>query len=436
MRGLTGPPAVRAYRAALAVGDAEPLAEDRYTAWAAPTWMRSSRHASPPGSGRSSWPWRAGNRLRLSSGPGRRIAPNRCGRWRRWRWSARSPRPAIRLPRCRPRGVPPTAGRGARRGPLTGGSGARAAAAALRGGAGAGITGAQQLRGAPFVGREAELASIRRRLDRGSGPSVVAVAGPSGTGKSRLLAEVARTDPAITVQAFWADRDEPWALGRALLGELAAADFTTVGALPDQLRTALATVLPDLAPGGAPLDPASRQALVLEAGVRLAAALDRPLLMVDDLQWADPTSLRLLAALHDRVPGLRLLLACRSDEVPPDGAVGRVPPTDGRRAVGRSGPADAVGHRSADAGARARGGTRAAHRSVPPCADRSRSRAGRHRRDRCWTGRAGGRWRPRRSALAVADLGARSQRRAISARAGRFSGSSAIAARPAGPARP
>ena len=43
--------------------------------------------------------------------------------------------------------------------------------------------------------------------------------------------------------------------------------------------------------------------------------------MVDDLQWADPTSLRLLAALIERVPGVGIVLAYRPDEIEPAGAV-------------------------------------------------------------------------------------------------------------------
>ena len=41
------------------------------------------------------------------------------------------------------------------------------------------------------------------------------------------------------------------------------------------------------------------------------------MLLVDDLQWVDPTSLRLLAALIERVHGLRVVLAYRPEEVEP-----------------------------------------------------------------------------------------------------------------------
>ena len=169
------------------------------------------------------------------------------------------------------------------------------------------------------------------------------------------------------------------------------------------------------------LDPTSRHALVLEAGVRLTTALDRPLLMVDDLQWADPTSVRLLAALHGRVPGLHLLLAYRSDEVPPDGSVAEFL----RRTAG--GPSVDLGPLPPSAIARLT--------PVPELAtalelhtDRSPLAVTEVVRELASTGailRDGrGRWQVADPsvALTVANLGARSQRRAISARAGRFSG--------------
>ena len=89
---------------------------------------------------------------------------------------------------------------------------------------------------------------------------------------------------------------------------------------------ALLEVVPDLAdllpeaPGG-PLDPATRRALVLEGAVRMlvAAAPAVAALTLDDLQWADPDSLLVVADLLDRVPGLPAVLAYRPEEAPPGG---------------------------------------------------------------------------------------------------------------------
>ena len=142
-----------------------------------------------------------------------------------------------------------------------------------------------------------------------------------------MLAEVARTGPAITVQAFWADRDEAWALGRALLGEVAAADFAAVDALPDQLRTALATLLPDLLRTTWPW---TRRASGPHSGggVRLATALDRPLL------WWTTSSGPTRPACGSSLPCMAAFPGCascwRTEWMRYQPRLGRgIPPTDG-----------------------------------------------------------------------------------------------------------
>ena len=86
------------------------------------------------------------------------------------------------------------------------------------------------------------------------------------------------------------------------------------------VRSALADVLPELEdPGGASLDGESRRALILSGGLRIVAAAvgDGALLVVDDLQWADPSSLALLGSVLARLPRLAAVLAFRPDEIDP-----------------------------------------------------------------------------------------------------------------------
>jgi hypothetical protein len=88
------------------------------------------------------------------------------------------------------------------------------------------------------------------------------------------------------------------------------------------LTVALGTLLPELdsaAEGVA--DRESLRALIQEAAIRLLGAVDR-VLVVDDLQWADPTSLAMLETARARRPDLRLVLAYRPEEIPEDSAVG------------------------------------------------------------------------------------------------------------------
>ncbi len=181
--------------------------------------------------------------------------------------------------------------------------------------------------GLPFVGRNAELARILAAIGQ-TPPGVAVVGGPPGAGKSRLLQEaVSRcAQPVIAVRAFQAERNEPWGLGRTVLREALSLDLGAAGLLSDRTATALADILPELEElrplTTEAIDPESRRALALEGAVRLlssAAGADGLLLAVDDLQWADPTSLLLLGVIGRRLPAAALALSYRSTEVEPDG---------------------------------------------------------------------------------------------------------------------
>ncbi|MGH2688690.1 MAG: BTAD domain-containing putative transcriptional regulator, partial [Actinomycetota bacterium] len=176
----------------------------------------------------------------------------------------------------------------------------------------------------PFVGREQELELLLRALGPG-GPGIATVSGPTGSGKSRLLAELARAGgrPVLSVRAFLAERDEPWVLARSLLRAVLELDPAAARAVPERAAQALVDVVPELEEfrpvGAGTIDPESRRALTLEGGVRLveaAAGWRNPLLLADDLQWADATSLALLRLLAQRVRALGLVVAFRPGEDP------------------------------------------------------------------------------------------------------------------------
>jgi DNA-binding SARP family transcriptional activator len=167
--------------------------------------------------------------------------------------------------------------------------------------------------GVPFVGRVAQLAALERV---GARPEVVLLSGPSGAGKSRLLDLLAARTPVVLVRAFLAERDEPWSLARSLLREVLAADATAAAELPVAIRAALAWLLPEAEldePGGAP-DPESRRALLVEAAVRMLGAA-RAAIVVDDAQWADPTSLTLVEAVLAHLDCAGAVFAVRPAEV-------------------------------------------------------------------------------------------------------------------------
>jgi DNA-binding SARP family transcriptional activator/tetratricopeptide (TPR) repeat protein len=164
----------------------------------------------------------------------------------------------------------------------------------------------------PFVGRADEVAMLAGIGD--TAPLVVLLGG-SGAGKSRLLDVVASRTPVVPVRAFLAEQDEAWSLARSLLREALAADATAAASLPAAIRAALAWLLPELdesAAGPAP-DPESRRALLVEAAVRMLTATGSAI-VVDDVQWADATSLALLEAVLDRLVATGAVLAARPDE--------------------------------------------------------------------------------------------------------------------------
>jgi DNA-binding SARP family transcriptional activator/tetratricopeptide (TPR) repeat protein len=168
-----------------------------------------------------------------------------------------------------------------------------------------------------FVGREDELARLRAAV---AGFGVAMLAGPAGVGKSRLIAELVRgsTLPVIEARAFRPERAEAWGLARSMLREALALDDAVADRLPPRVRDALATLLPELGDGpGLALDGESRRALLLAGGVRVleAATGNGALLVADDLQWADPSSLFLLSSVMARLPRLAAVLAYRPDEL-------------------------------------------------------------------------------------------------------------------------
>ncbi|MGH3226250.1 MAG: BTAD domain-containing putative transcriptional regulator, partial [Streptosporangiaceae bacterium] len=187
----------------------------------------------------------------------------------------------------------------------------------------AGPDGSCRGRRSSFLGREEECAVIADAA-AGHGPRVVLVTGPSGIGKSALLAEAARraSVPVLTAQAFAPDQDAAWSLASRLLGQAARLLPAPTEVLPEPEASALAEVVPGLAvpPGTAAggLDEQSRRALALQGAVRLLAAVARPrcLIAADDLHWADPTSLTLLGLLLRRLDTVSLAGAYRTDGSP------------------------------------------------------------------------------------------------------------------------
>jgi DNA-binding SARP family transcriptional activator/tetratricopeptide (TPR) repeat protein len=174
-------------------------------------------------------------------------------------------------------------------------------------------------RGLPFVGREQELAVVRSAVEA---REAVVVGGVAGVGKSRLIAEAVRTCgvPVVAARAYPAEQAEAWGLARSLLQEAITLDAGVVDRLPTRLREGLGVLLPDVGaepPSG--MDGETRRALVLAGGLHALQAVtgDGAVLVVDDLQWADPSSLVLVGSALARLPRLAAVIAHRPEETDP-----------------------------------------------------------------------------------------------------------------------
>lgn len=185
-----------------------------------------------------------------------------------------------------------------------------------------------------LVGREPHLESLQGLLAQASGRQgqVVLVAGEAGIGKSRLLAEVrqrASGHEALILQGscFEQDASFPYAplidLLRAFFARRSAAEiFDLLGPLGGEL----VKLLPELGVHGvqptAPLEPEAEKRRLFETLTRFLCQLSerQPLLVIlEDIHWADETSLEWLHFFARRLPSYPILLLAsyRREEVSP-----------------------------------------------------------------------------------------------------------------------
>jgi class 3 adenylate cyclase/predicted ATPase len=199
----------------------------------------------------------------------------------------------------------------------------------------------------PLVGRDEELALLERRWQQaktGEG-SVVLVSGEPGIGKSRLaqtLAERLAGEPHTRLRLFCSPHHQNQALYPTITQLERAAGFRredTAEARLDKLEAVLARATGDLgeaAPllaallslpaddrypplGLTPQKQKERTLRAMVAQVEGLAARQPVLMLFEDAQWSDPTSLELLDLIIDRVPALPLLLmvTLRPEFAPP-----------------------------------------------------------------------------------------------------------------------
>ena len=162
----------------------------------------------------------------------------------------------------------------------------------------------------PVVGRDEELAAMRRSVDAmfANEGSIVLVTGEPGIGKSRFLDELRRHvqmhgGATLSSRAFAAELIRPYGVWIDLLRAIAP------DSLSESIRRDLAPLLPELSSetddtfNRARLFGAVLQLLVHSSAAGLAV-------VIDDLQWLDDASVALLHYVSREIHGRPILLAC------------------------------------------------------------------------------------------------------------------------------
>jgi DNA-binding CsgD family transcriptional regulator len=176
--------------------------------------------------------------------------------------------------------------------------------------------GAGRLRAGPhLVGRAGVLADLAAALDgRSDGPRLLALEGEAGTGKTSVLdaaLDRASGRRVLRARADPMDADRPFAVAVRLLGTAPPADGASrsdrAGGPPGDTGAAPTLTVFDQLP-----DERHRIAHELRGRAEALAAEGPLLLVVDDVHWADPSTLWVLGSLvDDSAPALVVLVAGR-----------------------------------------------------------------------------------------------------------------------------
>ncbi len=182
---------------------------------------------------------------------------------------------------------------------------------------------------APMIGRDLELDALLARCgDPSPGEPPIALVGPGGIGKSRLIRELRQR---LQLQGrAWLQVQTPRSSGsllvtlaRAILGPPATREGGQLAdeKLTDEERIELARALPELRRKreriAVPLDPdraAARRLAILGAAVARRFDAKPGVLVIEDLHWADPEDARQLGPLiaHARAAGARCVFLVAS----------------------------------------------------------------------------------------------------------------------------
>jgi ATP/maltotriose-dependent transcriptional regulator MalT len=186
----------------------------------------------------------------------------------------------------------------------------------------------------PLVGRKEELAQLEALLEPRHPVSIALISGQSGSGKTRLAREFAiraerRGWRVARGRAYPVEQGVPYALfSDALQTHLDALDADTLAVLSRGGERELEYLFPALAPPRSPLrerenvDPEELRTRIFwnfAEFLKSYAARSPLLVCLDDLHWADASSLELIHFLARHISGLPMLLLCTYEAAARDG---------------------------------------------------------------------------------------------------------------------
>jgi hypothetical protein len=155
----------------------------------------------------------------------------------------------------------------------------------------------------PFVGRDAELAGLTACLSAAAGGAgaLVLLSGPAGIGKTRAVEEATVGAPAVVRGRCVDDPGAPplWPWRRVMRG------LPGVEAAVAEARAGVDPLLERSA------DPEAARFLVIASATEALVSAAGPgglVVVLEDLQWADETSLRLLRHLAEELHRSHLLV--------------------------------------------------------------------------------------------------------------------------------
>jgi tetratricopeptide (TPR) repeat protein len=177
---------------------------------------------------------------------------------------------------------------------------------------------------APLLGRDTELLRLLPVLNFEQPGEVIAITGDAGLGKTRLLQTLEERAQVARLRFAWGEAIEndatPFGAISRLITSLVRHHKAVLDGLPDELRQELTRINPAL---GSALPPDSslpaeiaRLRLYEAVTTLLERASKRAVLILENLHWADVSTLELLSHVMRAVPELRLIVTYRVEDLP------------------------------------------------------------------------------------------------------------------------